>query len=98
MTSPADQEVGDEGDRARASSDQRERQIVVEHLRQLLAQVKSARERLAGGTYGICMDCGRPIPAERLEALPYATLCVTCQSKRERGNPSGASFALLARH
>ena len=35
-----------------------------------------------------CQDCGRPISAERLEALPRATLCAACQRGEERGDPS----------
>jgi DnaK suppressor protein len=50
----------------------------------LLEQVNAALRRLDEATYGICADCGEPIPIERLEALPYATLCVRCQSTRER--------------
>ncbi len=30
-------------------------------------------------TYGICSNCGQPIPEKRLEAIPWATLCVTCE-------------------
>lgn len=36
------------------------------------------------GEYGRCRQCGEPIPEERLEALPQATLCVPCQSQIER--------------
>ena len=50
---------------------------------QMLRQVDRALERVAEGTYGICENCGKPIPPERLDARPYATLCVTCQQQRE---------------
>lgn len=43
-----------------------------------LAEVERAEERLAEGTYGVCVSCGSPIPDERLEARPFATLCVRC--------------------
>ena len=46
----------------------------------LLAQVEAALRRLDEGTYGICARCGNQINPERLEALPYATYCITCQS------------------
>ena len=49
----------------------------------LLAQVDAALQRLDAGTYGACARCGRPINPERLEALPYATYCITCQSEIE---------------
>jgi DnaK suppressor protein len=47
-----------------------------------LAEVDRALEKVEEGTYGRCDDCGRPIAAERLEAIPAATLCVTCSSGR----------------
>ncbi len=46
-------------------------------------QVQEAIQRRAEGRYGICEECGEPIPRERLEARPHATLCVDCQKKRE---------------
>jgi RNA polymerase-binding transcription factor len=51
---------------------------VHERLQQTLAQVVRAEEKLAEGDYGRCDSCGDRIPADRLEALPWATLCVTC--------------------
>ncbi|HEX5589649.1 MAG TPA: TraR/DksA C4-type zinc finger protein [Candidatus Limnocylindrales bacterium] len=43
-----------------------------------LRQVEDALERLAAGTFGTCRSCGRPIAAERLEAIPWAALCIDC--------------------
>jgi RNA polymerase-binding transcription factor DksA len=43
-----------------------------------LAEVDAALARLAGGSYGTCVVCGAPIPAERLEARPSAATCVGC--------------------
>ena len=54
-----------------------------EHLERMLNQVEAALARLDAGTYGICEDCGEPIDPARLEALPYATLCLECQQRRE---------------
>ena len=42
------------------------------------AEVDAALERVAAGTYGVCVVCGRAIPAARLEARPFATTCVGC--------------------
>lgn len=50
----------------------------------LLAQINAAFQRLDAGTYGICTRCGQPIAEERLDALPYAVYCITCQSVIER--------------
>ena len=49
-----------------------------------LAGIAAALERVAAGTYGVCVDCGRPIPPGRLEALPTATRCVDCAAKASR--------------
>ena len=48
-----------------------------------LAQIDAALERMDAGTYGICENCGKEIHPARLEALPYATLCINCQTKQE---------------
>ncbi|MDH4307368.1 MAG: TraR/DksA family transcriptional regulator [Acidimicrobiia bacterium] len=48
----------------------------------LLHKVERALGRLEDGTYGTCESCGSAIPVARLEVLPYATMCVTCASKR----------------
>lgn len=48
----------------------------------LLSKVEKALQRVEDGTYGFCASCGTAIVAARLEALPYATLCVTCASKQ----------------
>jgi DnaK suppressor protein len=52
-----------------------------ENARQLLVQVTDALERFEQGTYGICENCGDQIDPARLEALPYATLCLRCQQR-----------------
>ncbi len=57
---------------------------LIQNLRSLEAQVDRALKKLDQGTYGICDDCGRPIAAERLAAIPYATLCIEDKAKRER--------------
>jgi DnaK suppressor protein len=51
---------------------------------QQLALVDAALERLAAGTFGSCVRCGNPIPAERLEALPWAPRCIDCQRLADR--------------
>ena len=49
-----------------------------------LAEVERALEKLEDGTYGTCDYCGRAVGAERLEAVPWAALCVECAAKRSR--------------
>ena len=43
-------------------------------------EIDRALEKIAAGTYGLCEQCGQPIPKARLRALPYAALCVACKS------------------
>jgi DnaK suppressor protein len=49
-----------------------------------LAQIESSLERIEEGTYGQCEDCGARIPKMRLNAIPYATLCVRCAEQQEQ--------------
>ncbi|WP_431803463.1 TraR/DksA family transcriptional regulator [Microbacterium sp. bgisy203] len=44
------------------------------------SEVKAALERVAAGTYGVCVVCGSQIPEGRLEARPFSTMCVACAS------------------
>lgn len=67
------------------STFERERDLSLsENVKDLLGQVEYALKKMEEGTYGICEMCGKPIPYERLEALPYANLCVTCKQKEEK--------------
>ncbi|GAB3309502.1 hypothetical protein GCM10027451_19360 [Geodermatophilus aquaeductus] len=43
-------------------------------------EIDAALDRIAEGTYGVCVHCGVDIPAERLELRPFAAGCVTCQA------------------
>jgi DnaK suppressor protein len=57
---------------------------LLQNLRSIELQVERALGKLEHGEYGRCEDCGKPIAAERLAAIPYATLCIECKAKRER--------------
>jgi RNA polymerase-binding protein DksA len=50
----------------------------------LLGEIDAALKRIDDDTYGTCTNCSKEIPAERLEARPWATLCIGCQRERER--------------
>ena len=54
-----------------------------------LARIEVALERMRDGHYGICEGCGTSIPIARLNALPYATLCIKCQRESERDGGLG---------
>ncbi len=51
-----------------------------------LRSIDSALSRINQGKYGSCMKCNKKIPLERLQAIPYAVLCVDCQKGEERRN------------
>lgn len=48
-----------------------------------LRQIEAAIQKMREGTYGICDRCEKAIPIARLQALPFTTLCIDCQRKRE---------------
>lgn len=56
-----------------------------ENSGELLAQIDAALQRIADGTYGTCLHCGRPIVRERLETTPWAALCIDCKRQAEAG-------------
>ena len=51
--------------------------------RKLLLNIDQAMGRIEDGTYGLCLECQKPIAATRLKALPYAKTCLKCQEKLE---------------
>ena len=48
-----------------------------------LQDIHAAQARLADGTYGVCIDCGEPVPFARLLAYPTAKRCLACQQTHE---------------
>ena len=58
-----------------------------------LAQIENALERMRNGTYGICEMTGKPIPLARLQALPYATMCIEAQREAEKRGSNGGQTA-----
>jgi RNA polymerase-binding protein DksA len=55
-----------------------------ENSQHVLAEIDAALKRIDEGTYGICPKHGDEISFERLEARPYATLCIDCQREQDR--------------
>jgi DnaK suppressor protein len=79
--SSVDQHPGDLGSE---TFEHEKNQSVLEQVNDELLQIEAAFQRLEQGTYGTCQACGRPIGAERLEALPATRFCVDDQAKAER--------------
>jgi len=64
---------------------ERERDLLLSaSAQQIVDEIDRALERIANGTYGLCLPAGRRINIERLEALPYAETCVDCKARAER--------------
>lgn len=58
-----------------------------------LANIEIALERIREGHYGMCESCECAIPMARLQALPYATLCINCQREAEKSGSGAGSAA-----
>lgn len=54
-----------------------------------LAAIENAIARMDEGNYGDCDGCGKPIPLQRLQAVPYVTDCIACRRKAEAGASAG---------
>ncbi len=59
-----------------------------------LMAIDAARARIADGSYGECVECGQPIPVERLKAQPTALRCVACQTRYEKTHPAAPLFTV----
>jgi DnaK suppressor protein len=51
----------------------------------ILTLIEEALERIEDGEYGLCVNCGKEVQPKRLEAVPWARHCITCQDLQERG-------------
>jgi len=66
------------------SNDTIEHEVAVgllENQGYLLEQIAAALQRVSAGTYGQCQECGKEIPVERLDAIPYTPHCVRCAAE-----------------
>jgi len=66
-----------------------EKRLALEkRLRDQMAEIEHALHKFDRGTYGLCDNCGQPIDPARLEALPQASLCLSCKAKNAKGKSS----------
>jgi RNA polymerase-binding protein DksA len=72
------------GETATATLDREIDITLGENAEQVLAEIDAALERIENGTYGICTKCGKEIAPERLEAYPWASLCIDDAREAER--------------
>ena len=78
---PGDIQFDDESGEGGTTTVDRERDLALSaQALQAVEEIDHALAKIANKTYGICENCGRLIPKPRLEALPYARLCIDCKS------------------
>ncbi len=78
---PGDVQFDEEGGEGGTSNVDRELDLVLSaQARFAVAEIDRALAKVDAGNYGLCEQCGQPIPQARLKALPYAALCVACKS------------------
>jgi len=56
-----------------------------DNAEQVISEIDAALGRIDDGTYGTCTSCGQEIPRGRLEANPWASLCIDCKRRAEAG-------------
>jgi DnaK suppressor protein len=81
--------VADPLDQVQSSTD---REITVQrlnHQTRLMHDIQSALAKIEDGVYGLCERCAETIPRRRLDAVPWARLCVPCQSAEEAAKQTG---------
>jgi DnaK suppressor protein len=69
-------------DAAAATAERTEVLVVADSLRSQLEEIDAALDRIEKGGYGVCANCGKDIPAARLEFRPSSIYCVDCKSAR----------------
>jgi RNA polymerase-binding protein DksA len=79
-----DADVGDQVDQAFVMTSVEMERGLIDRYNQELLRIAAVRERLASGVFGICVDCGEPIGAARLQAQPTAVRCTDCQWRHEK--------------
>ncbi|MBN1685867.1 MAG: TraR/DksA family transcriptional regulator [Spirochaetales bacterium] len=66
--------------------DRKTLEVLSTHEINRLRLIENAISRINNDRYGICISCNKKIPPERLEAIPYAFMCIECQTSDERRN------------
>lgn len=78
-------DIGDFYDHASSDRDRELALMLADREREKLTHVDDALKRIDLGTYGICGSCDEEIDKERLMAMPFTKLCLSCQEDLERG-------------
>jgi DnaK suppressor protein len=81
--------ANDPMDRARSSTESDATACNLNLLHDTLRHVDNALQEIRDSTFGVCAGCGRQIPLQRLEAVPWSPFCITCQARAERRETGG---------
>lgn len=81
--------IGQNEDRPQAEMISHNEEHFAEHETALLHDIDAALGRLESGAAGICVECGREIPEDRLLATPTVQTCIDCQSRIEKEQRTG---------
>lgn len=75
--------AGDDAEIAFAIESNSVESVLIANTTSELNKVDAALQRIVDDNYGVCEQCGQKITVARLQALPYANLCITCQGKAD---------------
>jgi DnaK suppressor protein len=81
--------AADPVDEIQATGIQRNQAAVASRVVARVAAIRAALDRMADGSYGVCVQCGEPIGPMRLRAMPEVATCVDCQARIEQQAPRG---------
>jgi DnaK suppressor protein len=86
-------EISDFYDSADEERDRQLSHLLSDREREKLFEIDEALMRIEEGTYGICEECGKKILETRLRIMPFARLCVACQSEQEKKSEKARKYA-----
>jgi RNA polymerase-binding transcription factor DksA len=75
---------GKREEEADEASELEKRLVLVKRLEESLNEVEHALQKYEAGTYGLCDSCGQAIEQARLEAIPQASLCLSCKAQQAK--------------
>lgn len=84
LQAPLEMARGDDADLATMAQNKEHALWLAQDARQRLEAIEKALQRIERGNYGLCVNCGKPIPEERLLAVPLTLYDIECQTKLER--------------
>jgi DnaK suppressor protein len=85
-------EIADFYDSADEERDRQFSHLLCDRDREKLFEIDEALQRIEEKTYGICEECGKKITESRLKVMPFARLCISCQSELEKKSEKAKKY------